>query len=305
MNEVSLFGNEQTTEKNMTTKELANVLGVSSDSILLAVKRLNLTENIRQVPINGKMGYVFTEVQATAIKLELQNHSNLEIITRDDTQYVNARDLHASLGVGRDFSTWIKERIEKYGFIEGKDFSPKLGESTGGRPTIEYDLSLSMAKELAIVENNEKGRQIRHYLIKVEQAWNTPEMIMARALQVSNKTIHLLHERLVLAEKTIEVQKPKAEYYDTLIERGNSTNLRNTSKELGLQEKQFIKQLQLDGYLYRDKHNQLCPYAEYVKKGFFEVKEWQHGKKSGIQTLITVAGKKYFIGKYKKAAIAV
>lgn len=69
MNAVSLFENEQSAaEKTMTTKELANVLGVSSDSILLAVKRLNLAENIRQVSINGKMGYVFTAAQATAIK---------------------------------------------------------------------------------------------------------------------------------------------------------------------------------------------------------------------------------------------
>ena len=98
--------------------------------------------------------------------------------------------------------------------------------------------------------------------------------------------------------------KPKAEYYDTLIERGNSTNLRTTAKEFGLPEKQFIKQLQLDRFLYRNKHNQLCPYAEYVKKGYFEMKEWQHGKKSGIQTLITVAGKQFFIGKYKRADIS-
>ena len=99
--------------------------------------------------------------------------------------------------------------------------------------------------------------------------------------------------------------KPKAEYYDALIERRNSTNIRNTAKELGLPEKQFIKQLQLDRFLYRDKHNQLCPYAEYVQKGYFEMKEWQHGQKSGIQTLITVTGKQYFIGKYEKVAIAV
>ena len=78
MNAVSLFENEQSAaEKTMTTKELANVLGVSSDSILLAVKRLNLAENIRQVPINGKMGYVFTVAQSTAIKIELQNHSKV------------------------------------------------------------------------------------------------------------------------------------------------------------------------------------------------------------------------------------
>lgn len=310
MNEVSLFENEPAAEKTMTVKEVAAVLGVTERTVQRHLKAIR--ENLDNVvEVKNGVQTSITEAEVTAIKKTIEQNMPiaqavgvvaLKIITLDDTQCVSARDLHASLSIGRDFSTWIKERIEKYEFIEGKDFSPKMGKSTGGRPTVEYYLSLSMAKELAIVENNEKGRQIRQYLIKVEQAWNTPEMIMARALQVSNKTIHSLTEQLSLAEKTIEEQKPKAEYYDMLIERGNSTNLRNTAKELGIPEKQFIKQLQLDGYLYRDKHNQLCPYAEYVQKGYFEMKEWQHGQKSGIQTLITVTGKQYFIGKYKKAA---
>lgn len=128
------------------------------------------------------------------------------------------------------------------------------------------------------------------------------QLLIRQAMQLQNEMIAELeaeNERLKIENAQA---KPKAEYYDTLIERGNSTNLRNTAKELGMPEKQFIKQLQLDGYLYRDKHNQLCPYAEYVQKGFFEMKEWQHGRKNGIQTLITVAGKQYFLGKYKKAA---
>ena len=314
MNTVSFFENEKSAaEKTMTVKEVACVLGVTERTVQRHLKAIR--ENLDNVvEVKNGVQTSITEAEVTAIKKMIEQNMPiaqavgvvaLKIITLDDTQCVSARDLHASLSIGRDFSTWIKERIEKYEFIEGKDFSPKMGKSTGGRPTVEYYLSLSMAKELAIVENNEKGRQIRQYLIKVEQAWTTPEMIMARALQVSNKTIHSLTEQLSLAEKTIEEQKPKAEYYDTLIERGNSTNLRNTAKELGIPEKQFIKQLQLDRFLYRDKHNQLCPYAEYVQKGYFEMKEWQHGQKSGIQTLITVTGKQYFLGKYKKAELTV
>lgn len=233
---------------------------------------------------------------------KIEKQTGLEIITAEDRQYINARDLHNTLEVGRDFSNWIKDRIEKYSFIEGKDFSLNLAKSTGGRPAMDYILSISMAKELAMVENNDKGREIRQYLIKVEQAWNTPEMIMARALQVSSKTINSLNEKLYLAEKTIEQQKPKVEYFDTLIGRGNSTNIRNTAKELKIPERQFIKMLQLDGFLYRDKHNQLCPYSEYIQKGYFEVKEWQQGEKTGTQTLITVEGKQFFISKYQKAA---
>lgn len=90
-----------------------------------------------------------------------------------DHQLCNARDLHASLQVGRDFATWITGRIEEYGFVEGEDFSPVSGKtskrSKGGRPTIEYHLTLDMAKELAMIENNSIGRQVRRYFIRAEQ----------------------------------------------------------------------------------------------------------------------------------------
>ena len=84
-------------------------------------------------------------------------------------QLCDARDLHSYLSVGRDFSTWIKDRIEQYGFVEGEDFSPFLGKSTGGRPGMEYHLTLDMAKELAMVENNDQGRQVRRYFIAMER----------------------------------------------------------------------------------------------------------------------------------------
>lgn len=84
-------------------------------------------------------------------------------------QLCDARDLHTFLGVGRFFSNWIKERIEQYGFVEGEDFLPVLAKSTGGRPATEYHLTLDTAKELAMVENNEQGRQVRRYFIAMER----------------------------------------------------------------------------------------------------------------------------------------
>ena len=86
-------------------------------------------------------------------------------------QLVNARELWENLHVGRDFATWIKDRIERYGFIEGTDFSPIQRKSTGGRPATEYFLTMDMAKEIAMVENNEIGRMIRKYLIEVEKRY--------------------------------------------------------------------------------------------------------------------------------------
>lgn len=84
-------------------------------------------------------------------------------------QLCDARDLHDFLGVGRDFSNWLKGRLDQYGFVEGEDFSPILAKSTGGRPSVDYHLTLDMAKELAMVENNEQGRQVRRYFIAMER----------------------------------------------------------------------------------------------------------------------------------------
>ena len=99
---------------------------------------------------------------------------------------VNARDLHAFLEVGKDFSNWIKDRIAQYGFIEDHDFmvSAKIGENPnggdvcspnlaskgrGGHNAKEYHLTLDMAKELAMLENNERGREVRRYFIQCEK----------------------------------------------------------------------------------------------------------------------------------------
>ena len=84
---------------------------------------------------------------------------------------INARELHKALGSKRDFSNWILDRIKKYAFIEDEDFSTILLESTGGRPRKEYVLKLDVAKEIALIENNDRERTIRKYFIEVEKRY--------------------------------------------------------------------------------------------------------------------------------------
>ncbi|WP_406706332.1 antA/AntB antirepressor family protein, partial [Sodalis sp.] len=87
-------------------------------------------------------------------------------------QTVNARDLHEFLKVGKDFTTWIKDRIKQYGFVENIDYVvfPEIGENPkGGRPSTEYAISIDMAKELSMVERNEKGKEARQYFIQCEK----------------------------------------------------------------------------------------------------------------------------------------
>ena len=103
---------------------------------------------------------------------------NAAAIGSESINTVNARDLHAFLEVGRDFSNWIKNRIEAYGFAENVDYvtaqnlrSPNLASSKS-RPQLatDYLVSIDMAKELAMVERTEKGRQVRRYFIECEKA---------------------------------------------------------------------------------------------------------------------------------------
>ncbi len=91
---------------------------------------------------------------------------------KDGIQTVNARELHEFLESKQDFSTWIKNRIEKYGFIENEDYTlHKFVErgNSGAQTKIDYHISIDMAKELSMVENNEKGRQARRYFIESEK----------------------------------------------------------------------------------------------------------------------------------------
>ncbi len=81
----------------------------------------------------------------------------------------NAQDLHRFLEVQTRFNDWIGRRIDLYGFVEDEDFYSVLSKSEGGRPAIEYHITLDMAKELAMVENNEQGRQVRRYFITMER----------------------------------------------------------------------------------------------------------------------------------------
>ena len=95
----------------------------------------------------------------------IQQHEILE-------QAVNARELYEFLGSKRQFANWIKERIESYEFVENVDyvvFNNFVKNPKGGRSSIEYAITVTMAKELAMVENNAKGKEVRKYFIECER----------------------------------------------------------------------------------------------------------------------------------------
>jgi len=96
----------------------------------------------------------------------------IKITEKDGRKAVNARELHAFLESKQEFANWIKGRIEKYGFVENQDYSSFdniVKRENGATVRKEYALSLDMAKELSMVENNEKGRLARKYFIECEK----------------------------------------------------------------------------------------------------------------------------------------
>lgn len=139
--------------------------------------------------------------------------SNLQVIANEmlpvlenekGEKFVNARELHQSLQVGKKFTTWITDKFSNYGFSKDEDYFPILGESTFGRPRTEYLLTLDTAKELAMVQNNEMGRAIRKYFIEVEK--------QARKLATEYPAFsYMIEDPVARAKKWIEEQQEKQE----------------------------------------------------------------------------------------------
>ena len=125
----------------------------------------------------------------------------------------------------------------------------------------------------------------------IAELLENPDTIVELAL-----TLKAEREKRLSAESDLRVAKPKAEYFDDLVERNTLTGIRETAKELQWREKEFIHFLLDKGYVYRDQKQRLQPYAEHVKDGLFEMKECKSDRNgwSGTQLLITPKGRESF-----------
>lgn len=148
-------------------------------------------------------------------------------------------------------------------------FSSKLEKAKDFKKWVTSEVLTSIRKNGGYIANQEKL---------------TPEQIVANALIVANK---------IIAEKEAKIieMKPKAEYFDNLVDSKLLTTFRDTAKELRIPPQQFTQWLVENGYLYRDKHNSLKPYEKYRKDGLFQLKDFGY---SNVQTYVTVKGKETF-----------
>lgn len=217
-----------------------------------------------------------------------------------DRPTVSGRELHEALGVETPYTTWVKRMCE-YGFSENVDFAtcfPNLESENqhGGQNKIDHQLTIPMAKELCMLQRTDKGKQMRQYFIAVEEQWNSPDAIMARALQLSNAKLKEM--QITVSTLTVEnqIMKPKAEYFDELVDRNLLTGIRETAGELGVKQNQFVAFLLEKKYMYRDKKGKLTAYAKPLADGLFERKECMNEKTQwkGTQDLVTPKGRETF-----------
>ena len=178
--------------------------------------------------------------------------------------------------------------------MENQDFVPlhkKMEREIGGTTRIEYYISIDMAKELAMVERNDKGKQARQYFIECERKLREHQAKLAPKTYVEAlRTLADEVEAHEQTKQTLAIAEPKAQYFDNLVERNLLTNFTITAKEFGIKRKDLIGYLLANKYVYRDAHDNIVAYAAHVPT-LFEIKEFAKEKHAGTQTLVTPKGR--------------
>nr|DAH78561.1 MAG TPA: KilAC domain protein [Caudoviricetes sp.] len=234
------------------------------------------------------------------------NELAIKVNYESDKPTVSGRELHEKLGIKTAYKDWFPRMCE-YGFSEGEDFCSFLSGSTGGRPATEHQLTIEMAKQICMIQRTEIGKQYREYFIELEKKWNSPELVMARALKMANHQIECVTAQLETVNAKLEEAKPKIVFADavsaskTSILIGDLAKiLRQNGVEIG--QKRLFEWLRKNGYLMKSGTSKNLPTQRSMEHGWFEVKEHVVVTPSGENkitrtTKVTPKGQIYFINK--------
>ncbi len=219
---------------------------------------------------------------------------------------VSGRKLHMFLDVATRYNDWFSRMLE-YGFEEGKDFYSKMSKSeTGfGRPQIDHEMTIDMAKEISMLQRTEKGKQARQYFIQLEKDWNSPEKVMARALDIAHKTLAEVRVSLDEANKVIEEQKPKVVFAEAVSASKTSIligELAKLIKQNGVDigQRRLFQWLRDKGYLMKSGSSKNMPTQRAMEMKLFEIKEGSYVNGDGVNvttktTKVTGKGQVYFV----------
>lgn len=231
----------------------------------------------------------------------VQENENGEVV-------VSGRMLHQALEVKTNYKDWFP-RMTEYGFIEGEDFNPlKIeqvqfeGNRQVKRQVIDHVIKLDMAKEISMIQRSEPGKKARQYFIQVEKAWNSPEMIMKRALQIADK-------KIIKLEEQIKLDKPKTLFADAVATSKTSIlvgELAKLLKQNGIDigAKRLFTFMRDNGFLIKRKGTDYNMPTQYsMERGLFEIKETSITHSDGHVSIsktpkVTGKGQQYFINKF-------
>lgn len=221
----------------------------------------------------------------------------------NDEQLVSARDLHRGLKVKTRFSQWVTQNFKP--FREGIDFTSVVKTTVVNNGALrelqDYALSVEMAKHIAMMTGTDKGFEIRDYFIKVENAWNNPDMVVKRAMQIQQRKIEVL-------QLENESLKPKALFFDAVSGSANSCLVKDLSvllKQNGVDigQNRLFRYLRKNGYLGKGNGHYNKPTQKALNRGLFEYREHFHTNGNGevevrFTPLVTGKGQTYFVNKF-------
>lgn len=200
--------------------------------------------------------------------------SNLIPISYDNPERptVSGRELHDFLNIETPYVKWFN-RMTEYGFTEGEDYAEVLDKivqkpKEGGRPATDHQLTIPMAKELCMIQRNERGKQARQYFLAIEAQWNSPEAVMRRAVLIAQKQNDQLKaaNRQLLAENND--LKPDAEYARAVCVGKNCRTTTTLAKDYGLSAEKLNSILHGLKIQYKTSDGQWVLYAKYCGKGY-------------------------------------
>lgn len=199
---------------------------------------------------------------------------------------ISGRELHQVLEVKTHYTKWF-DRMCEYGFTENIDYilvSQKCQTNNPKNPYTEitdHAIKLDMAKEIAMIQRNEKGKQVRQYFIEVEKEYNSPEKIMARALIFANKQVETLTLVNKQQEQQIKELQPKATYYDLILQCPDLLSVTQIAKDYGKGGAWLNQKLNELGIQYKHRETWLL-YAKYADKGYTTSRTREYPDSKGV-----------------------
>ena len=223
----------------------------------------------------------------------------------ENAQYVSGRDLHMFLEIKTPYTQWF-DRMCDYGFTENLDYvglSQKCEKPLGGRPQQDHNLTIGMAKQLCMLARNDKGREAREYFLQVEKDWNSPEKVMARALQVANKTIENYKLSISMKDQQLAELQPKANYYDVILQNKELLSITQIAKDYG-KSGTWLNKFLSDKKVQFKQSGVWFLYAKYADKGYTSSKTFiDDVEKAHMHTYWTQKGRLFIYDLLKQNGI--